>query len=67
MGKEYQEGRRLLEMSSIIEDAAYAVQHASGQEVAYAVGNSNSGSKCSSRSSRPGVRDPIVELEVKVS
>ena len=51
MEGKYQEIRRLLEMSPVIEDAVYAVQYATGEEITYAVGGSKCGSSsCASQS-----------------
>jgi len=51
MANKYQEMERLLAMSPVIEDAAYAVQYATGKEIVYAVGGSKCGSSsCASQS-----------------
>lgn len=61
----YVEVKSLLAMSSVIEDAVYAVQCAVGKEIVYAVGGSKCGSASSASQSKCG-RSKASSASVKV-
>ncbi len=67
METKYQNRERLLEMSSVIEDAPYEVGYSSRENLTYAMGNSKCGSKCSSRSSRSTARGRSLTEKVSES
>ena len=71
MDQKYQNLKNLLDKSPVIEDAVYAVQHCTGQNMVYAVGGCGSSSCASqsqcgnSRASSSSRREPILsKLEV---